>query len=354
MREVCINCGKIRLIAKNLKVCIDCIRDEYDKVKVLIEDVHQKARSEFDLPGIPPKDSAGLNCKICGNECQIPKNGIGYCGLRRNENGRLIHLAGTKDRGVVEWYYDYLPTNCVAEWVCPASKEYGYKNLAVFYEACSFDCLFCQNWHYRYGIKNFKFHTAQELAQAVDNRTACICYFGGDPSPQIAHALATSKLAKKMVGDRILRICWESNGSLNHNWLKSVAKISLESDGCIKFDLKAWNDNLHYALTGSSNKKTLENFKYLAEIGKKRPSPPFLIASTLLIPGYIDEEEITNIANFIASLDTNIPYSLLGFYPHFYMADLPTTSKIQAQTAYNIAKSKGLKRVKIANIHLLS
>jgi pyruvate formate lyase activating enzyme len=362
---ICVNCGNVGLISKNLKVCLNCIRNEYDKVKAIIEDVHYQERKKFDLPCVPPKASNGVNCKICVNECQIPENEKGYCGLRKNEAGKLIHICGTKDSAVVDWYYDFLPTNCVAEWVCAASDEcdeysyskgieYGYKNLAVFYEACSFDCLFCQNWHYRYGIKNLQFYSAYELAHAVDETTACICYFGGDPSPQIAHALNASKLAKEIAKDRILRICWESNGSLNPNLLKSVAKISLESGGCIKFDLKAWNDNLHRALTGSSNKRTLENFKYLSEIGKKRPSPPFLIASTLLIPGYIDEEEIANIANFIASLDTNIPYSLLAFYPHFYMDDLPTTSKTQALTAYNIAKSKGLKRVKIGNIHLLS
>jgi len=52
---------------------------------------------------------------------------------------------------------DSIPTNCVADWVCSATTgrgcpkyantplgEEGYYNLAVFYGACSLDCLYCQ------------------------------------------------------------------------------------------------------------------------------------------------------------------------------------------------------------------
>jgi pyruvate formate lyase activating enzyme len=133
-----------------------------------------------------------------------------------------------------------------------------------------------------------------------------------------------------------------------------MAKLSLDSGGCIKFDIKAWNEPLHKVLTGVSNKQTLENFRYLSKFTYQRPQPPLLIASTLLVPGYVDIKEIENIAEFTASLNPDIPYSLLAFHPQFYMSDLPTTSRIHAQQAYEIAKSKGLKRVKIGNIHLLS
>ncbi|GAI66259.1 unnamed protein product, partial [marine sediment metagenome] len=89
--------------------------------------------------------------------------------------------------------------------------------------------------------------------------------------------------------------------------------------------------------------------KYSAE----RPEPPFLVASTLLVPGYVDERQVGKIAEFIASLNPDIPYSLLGFYPHFYMKDLPTTSREHAERCYKAALDAGLKRVRIGNLHLL-
>jgi pyruvate formate lyase activating enzyme len=135
--------------------------------------------------------------------------------------------------------------------------------------------------------------------------------------------------------------------------LRQAAEISLNSGGCIKFDLKAWNEGLHIALCGVSNKRTLENFQLLAEYAKRRPSPPFLVASTLLVPGYIDKQEVSQIAGFIASSNPDIPYSLLAFSPQFMMTDLPTTSRRHAEECLAEAKAQGLRRVRVGNVHLL-
>ncbi len=289
---------------------------------------------------------------------------ISYCGVRSNKEGKFA--GATADSGNLSWYYDPLPTNCVADWVCPGGTgagypefayspgpEYGYKNLAVFYHACSFDCLFCQNWHHRVlATRNLRI-SAEELAAAVDDHTACICYFGGDPTPQLPHALRTSKLVRNRNRGRVLRICWETNGSMHPALLKQAVAMSMESGGCIKFDLKSWNENVHIALCGTSNRRTLENFATAAEYTSQRPVPPLLIASTLLVPGYIDKEEISNIAKFIASLSPDIPYTLLAFHPDFLMTDLPITPPQQARECLQAALDTGLRRVRLGNLHLL-
>jgi len=127
----------------------------------------------------------------------------------------------------------------------------------------------------------------------------------------------------------------------------------MQSGGCIKFDLKAFDENLHLALCGVSNRQTLENFQWLGQFTHERPDPPLLVASTLLVPGYIDEEEVGKIARFIASVDPAIPYSLLAFYPQFEMNDLPTTSRSQAEACQKSALKAGLERVRVGNVHLL-
>jgi pyruvate formate lyase activating enzyme len=361
----CQHCGKKSpLISRALGLCPDCIREDFSQVLPIIEQAHAVARKPFNLPAQPPQNEAGLECKICINRCRITPNVRSYCGLRMNKGKRLV--GASAEKGNVSWYYDSLPTNCVAEWVCPGGTgagypqfahsngaEYGYKNLAVFYQACSFDCLFCQNWHYRYTATKGSQTDAFNLAQAVDSRTACICYFGGDPSPQMPHALRASRLALERSKGRILRICWETNGSMHPALLRQAAELSLNSGGCIKFDLKVWSEELHIALCGVSNKRTLENFKLLAQYADKRPSPPFLVASTLLIPGYIDKQEISNIAAFIASLNPDIPYALLAFHPQFMMSDLPPTSRRHAEECLEAARAQGLTNVRLGNIHLL-
>jgi pyruvate formate lyase activating enzyme len=78
------------------------------------------------------------------------------------------------------------------------------------------------------------------------------------------------------------------------------------------------------------------------------------VASTLLVPGYIDAGEVGRIAEFLASLDPDIPYSLLGFHPHFFVPDLPRTSVRHAEQALAAAQAAGLRQVRIGNRHLLS
>ncbi len=135
--------------------------------------------------------------------------------------------------------------------------------------------------------------------------------------------------------------------------LRRMVDLSRSSGGCIKFDLKAWSEGIHRALCGVGNRRTLENFAYVASRIQERPDPPLLIASTLLVPGYIDEIEVRGIAGFIAALDPAIPYALLAFSPQFFMDDLPATSRELAHRCIAVAREVGLERVRIGNAHLL-
>jgi pyruvate formate lyase activating enzyme len=132
-----------------------------------------------------------------------------------------------------------------------------------------------------------------------------------------------------------------------------MAELSMKTGGCIKVDLKAWDERIHRALCGVSNRKTLDNFRFLAGWTRQRPSPPFLIASTLLVPGYVDEQDVGALAAFIADLNPEIPYSLLAFYPHYRLRDLPTTSRRHAIRCQAAAERQGLRNVHIGNRHLL-
>jgi pyruvate formate lyase activating enzyme len=362
---VCIYCDTSSpLISKTLGICLMCLRAGHGGTTDHILEVHGRSREAFGLPPVPPKEPGGITCKLCANSCQIAEGEIGYCGIRAVTGGKI--RGGTKHANV-DWYYDPLPTNCVADWVCPGGvgtgypefayrrgPEHGYKNLAVFYNACSFNCLYCQNWHFRERVSTSNTVSVSELASCVDGKTACICYFGGDPTPQLIHSINVSKKAVEQHRERILRICWETNGSMNPGLLSRMIDISLSSGGCIKFDLKAWTEELHLALCGVSNKRTLENFGLVAQSIHTRPAVPLLVASTLLVPGYIDGEEIYRIASFISGCSPDIPYSLLGFYPNFLMRDLPRTSRVQAEECLHAAREAGLTRVKIGNVHLLS
>ena len=75
--------------------------------------------------------------------------------------------------------------------------------------------------------------------------------------------------------------------------------------------------------------------------------PPEL-SERKIIGGYFEPSVET-----IADLNPDIPYSLLAFYPQFYLTDLPVTSQTHAVRCREIANRAGVKNVHIGNIHLL-
>jgi pyruvate formate lyase activating enzyme len=164
------------------------------------------------------------------------------------------------------------------------------------------------------------------------------------------HALA----AFRLLAERGVRICWETNGSMHPRLLDQALDLSLKTGGCVKFDLKAFDDSLHQALTGVGNRRTLENLTRAARRSLERPEPPLLVVSTLLVPGYVDAQEVGRIAGFLVGLGADIPYSLLGFHPNYAMPDLPCTSVRHADEAQAVERAAGLTRVHVGNRHLLS
>lgn len=368
-RVRCEICGKESAdISAVLRVCGDCVRERFEEAKPYLEAAHASVRKRYGLPPKAPKDSNGIQCESCGNKCKIPTWGIGFCGVVENVGGKLVRKFGSPDRGLVSWYYDPLPTNCVAAPFCAGSAgagypkwcrtprgDIGYNNLSVFLGSCTYSCLFCQNYSFReMTVCGAPTMSATQLAEKANEDVGCICYFGGDPASQMPFVIKSAELAlAEAKENRLLRVCLETNLSMNLRALERFGELSMESGGGIKADLKCWSSEILYALSGIEHRAAYENFKWLGKRHHERPEVPFARASTLLVPGYVDDEEIRAIASFIADLDPTIPYSLLAFHPLYYMDDMPYTKREDAERYVRICKEEGLQRVRIGNPWLL-
>ena len=353
-------------MTNSLGVCVDCIRNETNLATPYIEKAHERVRIRYGLPPRIPKTSNGTACKLCSNECVIGEGEKGYCGLRTTIKGQLRDLAQT-GRALLHSYRDPHVTNCCAAWFCPAGTgcghpkfalkdgpEYGYSNLAVFFYGCNFDCLFCQNSSHKEfsEVSDIK---KEEFADKIrnDRRLTCLCFFGGSPEPQLPFALAVSQDVIEADPGRVLRVCFEWNGCGNRALVREAAELANRTGGNLKFDMKCFDENLSRALCGVSNRRAFENFEMVAmEFFDRRPNVPNLTATTLLVPGYVDVREVESIAEFIGSINPEIPYSLLLFHPDFEMLDLPVTPKQQVEVCYSAAK-KHLRRVNVGNLSLL-
>ena len=73
--------------------------------------------------------------------------------------------------------------------------------------------------------------------------------------------------------------------------------------------------------------------------------------TTLIIPGENDsKKELTQIAEFVASVDKNMPWHVSRFRPMYKMLDKPITPEKTLMEAYEIGKKAGLKYVYVGNI----
>lgn len=340
-----------RIISQSIGACSQCIRN--DSVE-MARQTHERLRHRDDLVQHVPS-TGEIVCSECGNHCRMNEGEVGFCNIRTVEGRNVVNRYS--ENAVVSWYFDPLPTNCVADWVCPVTteREVGIgkkrlKNLAVFYGSCNSDCLFCQNASFRTMMATGSpLMTAQELADVADDYTACVCFFGGDPASNPEHSVITSGLLNET---RPVRVCYETNGNISKKWLDKIAGVVETTGGTFKFDLKAVTPQIYQVLTGVSNTVVLKNFKELASLKRDREGE-FLVASILLVPGYIDIPEVTRLCSFIAKNDSTIPTALLGFSPHHAMSDLPRTSLAHARAALEVANDQGLDNVRIGNLGLL-
>ncbi len=330
--------------ARAIGLCVDCLRSITDRAE--IASIHDPDRQAFGLPRKPPASPEGKRCALCANACRMAPGERGFCGLHSNENGRLAHRV-PKGSALAHMYRDPLPTNCCAAWFCSGSNERGY-NLAVFFYGCNFDCLFCQNASHKEIARAPSIGEDEVVLAALDPDVRCVCYFGGSPEPQMDYALRVSERIIEESGNT-KRICWEWNGCGNPELVERAAGLSRRSGGVVKFDLKARSPDVALALCGVGNARSFENF---SRVAKAFPEGNTLTATTLLVSYYVDAEEVSSIARFIADINSAIPYSLLIFHPDFCMDDLPVTPKKQVDECYRVAK-RHLERVNIGNIHLL-
>jgi len=311
---------------------------------------HVYYRRAFGLPESTPRTQAGLRCSLCVRECMLGQGERGFCNVRTHLDGQI--QGGDGSGAFLQSFHEPLPADCVSRSVCGLTQEDEGIQMGVFYESCSFDCLYCPNWHFKRAEQSQPV-SADSLLKGVDPSTRCVRFYGGDPAPQIPHALETARRILEEQSLAGVRICWETNASVDPELLDEMAELSCQTGGVLRIDLKAYDDHIHRALCGVSNERTLRNFERVCSRRTESGKRPTIVASTPLVPGYIDPYEVDQIARFIAKIDRAIPYILLASIPDFAMSDLPSTSEQHAWQAEQAARAAGLSQVYVGNRHAL-
>jgi pyruvate formate lyase activating enzyme len=237
----------------------------------------------------------------------------------------------------------------LCEWDCGANRREGetgvcnvkmpeiaYTCLAESLESysitllgCNFRCLYCNayrlsqypdtNWFYRGYVD------PRELAhEAVEKLSAAgiekLGFTGGEPTIHLPYIEEVVKEARKLMPK--LKVTFTTNGFATEATMKRIVAMS----SFITLEINAFHDDTHLALSGAPVAPVLRNVEYL--IKHKDKVRAF---KTVVVP-QINDSEIAEIAQFIASFDPSIPYHLIGFRPSFmlYYHPGPSSSELES------------------------
>ncbi len=169
-----------------------------------------------------------------------------------------------------------------------------------------------------------------------------VAFTGGDLACQPGFYAKTTELIKGL-NERVW-VLFETNGyGLTPHNLDLFQQAGIDT---FWLDIKAFDEETHRKLTGVSNSRIL---KLPAEI-KERGF--VLEVLSLYIPGWVETDQIAKIATELAVVDTEIPFTILAFFPEYKMMDVPSPNMWQMIGAYNAAKDAGLRKIKLGNVHL--
>ena len=277
------------------------------------------------------KDS--LICTACGHLCKLKSGQRGVCKVRYNEKGVLRvpfnYVAGFQNDPIEKKPFFH---------ALPGSRAMSFGMLG-----CDFRCAYCQNWFTSQALRDDQatqestHMTATDicdLARRNDARTIVSTY--NEP-------LITSEWAVEVFDEarrRGMRTAFVSNG---HGTPEVIEYLSPWID-FYKIDLKTFSDKNYRKLGGSLT-------AVLDTVGRVFSAGMWTEIVTLVIPNYNDsDKELTNIAEFIGSISTEIPWHVTAFHPDYKMNDRGSTPVATLLKARKKGKQAGLKFVYLGNM----
>ncbi|KAF5417586.1 MAG: 7-carboxy-7-deazaguanine synthase [Candidatus Methanophagaceae archaeon] len=238
------------------------------------------------------------DCRLCEWKCGINRSeAVGVC------NVKMPEVAYT----------------CLAQTL---------KSYSITLLGCNFRCLYCNayrlsqypdtNWYYR-GYVTPKELSKEAVAKLRAAGLEKLGFTGGEPTIHLPYIEEVVKEARKLMPE--LKVGFTTNGFATKESMTRIVSIC----SYIALEINAFNNDTHLALSGAPVEPVLRNAEYLIKNKAKVRA-----LKTVVIPK-INDTEIEEIAEFIASFDASIPYHLIGFRPSFMLYYHPGPSRTELE-----------------------
>ena len=267
-------------------------------------------------------------CKVCHHYCKLTENQTGLCKARKNVNGNIIAVNYGEITSIALDPIEKKPLRRFH----PDSMI-----LSVGSFGCNLKCSFCQNHEISMVGKDdvkTQYVEPENLIQiALDLKSQGnigIAYTYNEPLIGYEYVRDCAVSAKK----NKLKNVVVTNGCINEEILKEI----LPYIDAFNIDLKGFSERFYKNIGGDF--ETVKNFIKTAH------AESHIEITTLIIPDENDsEEEITNLSDFLASTDKEIPLHISRFFPCYKMKDKKPTD---IKKVYELAK---IARMKLKHVY---
>jgi pyruvate formate lyase activating enzyme len=277
-------------------------------------------------------DRNWVRCHACGHDCPIPPGAAGVCKVRYNDEGTLRvpwgYVAGVQCDPIEKKPFFHA-------W--PGALAYSFGMLG-----CDLHCAYCQNWVTSQALRDPaalappRDVDPDDLAvDAVRQGARVVVSTYNEPLITVEWGVEVFKAARA----RGLATGFVSNG----NATPQVLDYLTPWIDVYKVDLKSFDDK-QYRKLGGRLQPILDSIRAL------HARHLWVEIVTLLVPGFNDTEaEITQLAEFIASVSPDIPWHVTAFHQDYRMVDPMDTTPAQLCAAAAIGRRAGLRYVYAGN-----
>jgi len=280
-------------------------------------------------------EAGRVECALCAHRCQINPGKFGVCGVRENRDGKLMsHVYG----------------EVIAAHVDPIEKKPffhflpGTTSFSIATVGCNFRCPFCQNWELsqaskkdKSGGRGYALSPEDVVRNALDQGCRSISYTYTEPTIFFEYAYDTAVLAKKSG----LANNFVTNGFMTAEALETIQPYL----DAANVDLKAFRNETYKKVCRARLEPVLDSIRLMRKLGI------WVEITTLVVPGMNDgEEELRDIARFIAGVDPDIPWHISRFHPDYKYTDAKPTPIETMRKAFTIGRKEGLRYVYIGNV----
>ncbi|OGC24180.1 AmmeMemoRadiSam system radical SAM enzyme [candidate division WOR-1 bacterium RIFOXYC2_FULL_37_10] len=277
-----------------------------------------------------------VHCLLCPRDCKIKNGNVGYCGVRKNVDGKLYSLI-------------YNVVSSIANDPIEKKPLYhfypGTYVLSVGTYGCNMLCGHCQNWHIAHAKPAQEELFAREISPfklielAKQYKSSGIAWTYNEPTIWFEYAFEGARLAK----ENNLYTVWVTNGYITIPPLEMIAPYL----DAYRVDIKGFTNESYMKLANVPDFKPI-----LAAAKRAKELGLHVECITNIIPTINDDEkQLSDIANWIKNeLGAETPWHVTRFFPYLEFSSFLPTSIEKIKIAEQLGLAAGLKYVHLGNV----